>query len=151
MTGRWQAGLSLVVRLGLATLFAYAALSKLADPSAFARDIANYHLLSDALSGWAAVLFPVCELVIALGLLLPSHARGAALLAALMLVGFAFAMGQAKLRGIDLVCGCFGGEARVSWGKVLLDLGLAGLALWLVAIIRPQAGSSQVPSEGSVA
>jgi uncharacterized membrane protein YphA (DoxX/SURF4 family) len=138
-------------RLALAALFAYAALSKLADPAAFARDIANYHLLSDALSGWAAVLFPVCELVIALGLLLPSHARGAALLAALMLVGFAFAMGQARLRGIDLACGCFGGEARVSWGKVLLDLGLAGLALWLVATIGPQAGRSHVPPEGSVA
>jgi hypothetical protein len=34
---------------------------------------------------------------------------------------------------------------------VSLDLGLAGLALWLVAIIRPEAGRAQVPSEGSVA
>jgi uncharacterized membrane protein YphA (DoxX/SURF4 family) len=128
---RWRHAAALVIRIGLAGLFAYAGLIKLTAPGEFARDIANYHVLSDALSGWAAVLLPVCEVVIAGGLLLGSHVRGAALLSAVMLLAFAAAMAQAKLRGIDLECGCFGSEARVSWWKVALDLALAGLALWL--------------------
>lgn len=145
MSVRLRAALALAARLGLAGLFLYAGLSKLAAPAELARDIANYHVVSDALAGWAAVLLPVSELVIAFGLLLPSHACGAALLSAVLLLGFAAAMGQAKLRGIDLACGCFGGEARVSWGKVALDLGLAGLAIWLVARASPP-----IASEGSV-
>jgi putative oxidoreductase len=151
VNARLHAALALGARLALAGLFFYAGMSKLYAPAEFARDIANYHVLSDALSGWAAVLLPVCELVIALGLLLPSHARGAALLSAVLLFGFAAAMGQAKLRGIDLACGCFGGEARVSWTKVSLDIALAALAVWLVTSTRPHGGPSQVPSGGSVA
>jgi hypothetical protein len=56
---------------------------------------------------------------------MPSHVGGAALLSGLMLASFAAAMAQAKLRGIDVECGCFGGASRVSWWKVGLNLALA--------------------------
>jgi putative oxidoreductase len=126
-------------RIGLAGLFAYAGASKLGAGAELARDIANYHLVPESAAGWGALFLPLFELVLAAGLLLPSHARGAALLSALVLFAFAAAMAQAKLRGIDLACGCFGGESQVSWGKVAVDLALAGLALWLVGGSAPRA------------
>ena len=109
-------------RLFLASLFAVAGLSKVGAASDFARDIANYRLVPDTFAAWAALFLPVLELVLAVGLLLPRYVRGAGALGALLLAGFAAAMAQAKLRGIDLACGCFGGDTQVSWGKVALNL-----------------------------
>jgi hypothetical protein len=124
---------SWALRVGLAALLAFAGAGKLLDPAAFAEDIQNYRALPDAWAGALALGLPVLELVIAAGLLLPSHAAGASLLSGLLLLGFAVAMAQAKVRGIDLECGCFGGQSRVSWWKVLLNVGLAGLALTVMA------------------
>jgi len=130
--------LRVLARIGLAGVFAYAGALKLADPNGFATDIANYRMLPEALVGPLAVGLPVLELVTALGLLWPAYTQGAAALCALMLGGFAIAMAQTKLRGIDLDCGCFGAgaDAQVSWTKVALDVALAMLALWLVRPVR---------------
>jgi hypothetical protein len=117
-----------LLRIGLGAVLAYAGVLKLLEPAAFAEDIQNYRLLPDAWAGPLALGLPVLELVIAVGLLLPSHVSGAGLLSGLLFTTFALAMTQAKLRGIDLECGCFGGTSRVSWLTVALDLGLAGLA-----------------------
>lgn len=133
-----------VVRAGLAAMLGYAGAGKLLDPAAFAEDIQNYRALPDAWAGAVALGLPVLELVVAAGLLVPSHASGAALLSGLLLFGFATAMAQAKMRGIDVECGCFGGEARVSWWKVGLNVGLACMALTVAAFelsrARAQAG-----------
>jgi putative oxidoreductase len=125
---------ALLVRLGLSGLFAYAAIGKLGDPGGFAQDVSNYRVVPDALAPLLALGVPVLELVTAIALLLPGYARGGAALSALMLAGFALGMAQAKLRGIDLECGCFGTDsgAKVSWGKVALNGGLAILSLWII-------------------
>jgi len=123
----------LMVRVGLAAMLAYAGASKLLGPATFAEDIQNYRLLPDAWAGPLALGLPVLELVVAAGLILPSHAGGASLLSGLLLLGFAAAMAQAKLRGIDLECGCFGGHSRVSWLKVGLNVGLSALAFAVAA------------------
>jgi hypothetical protein len=54
-------------------------------------------------------------------------------------------MAQARLRGIDLDCGCFGtaGDSPVSWNKVALDVGLAILSLWIAWTCRPRTGSAR--------
>jgi len=128
---RARAALGLAVRVGLAGLLAYAGISKLLDPSGFAEDIQNYRVLPDAWAGLLALGLPALELVVAVGLLSRGHARGGALLSGVLLLTFAAAMAQAKLRGIDLECGCFGGHSRVSWLKVSVNTALAGLALWV--------------------
>jgi uncharacterized membrane protein YphA (DoxX/SURF4 family) len=128
--GRW---LRLLARVGLAAMFLYAGALKLVEPAGLAQDMSNYRLLPDGLVPVLAVGLPVLEVVTGLALLLPSHARGAAALSALMLALFAVAMAQAKLRGIDLACGCFGADAatQVSWSKVALNLALAILSIWI--------------------
>ena len=101
-------------------VFLFASVPKLLDPGGFAADLQNYRVLPDALVGHAALYVPAFELAVALALLFPRYQRGAALLATLLLVVFAGAMAQARVRGIDLSCGCFGAafESKVSWWTV---------------------------------
>jgi putative oxidoreductase len=121
----------------VAIVFAAAAVPKLIDPGSFANDLLNYRILPEALVGWFALFMPALELVIALALLWPRFQRGAALLATALLVSFAVAMAQARIRGIDLSCGCFGAafESKVSWLTVARSLLLAVMSalplLWL--------------------
>lgn len=114
---RGRVALLIGLRVLLAGVFAWAAVPKLLEPGEFAMAIQNYRLVPEGLVGQLAVLVPVFELVIALGLLVPPYQRGAALLSTLMLLVFAGAMAQARWRGIDLSCGCFGAalESKVSW------------------------------------
>jgi putative oxidoreductase len=129
-----------VLRVALAAVFAYAAIPKLLDPGEFAAAIQNYRAVPETLVGHIALFVPAFEIVIALALVVPPYTRGAALLGTLMLVVFGAAMAQARWRGIDLSCGCFGAafEAKVSWLTVARTLGLAALsALLLFAAKQP--------------
>jgi putative oxidoreductase len=125
-----------VLRIALAGVFASAAIPKLLDPGEFAAAIQNYRAVPDSLVGHIALFIPVFELVIAIGLLVSPYTRGAALLATLLLVVFGVAMAQARWRGIDLTCGCFGAvlEAKVSWLTVARTLGLGALSAVLLFV-----------------
>jgi putative oxidoreductase len=127
-----------VLRIGLAAVFVYAAIPKLLDPGEFAAAIQNYRAVPESVVGHIALFVPVFEIVIAIGLLVPPYTRGAALLGTLLLVVFGAAMAQARWRGIDLSCGCFGAafEAKVSWLTVTRTLGLAGLSACLLFAAR---------------
>jgi uncharacterized membrane protein YphA (DoxX/SURF4 family) len=137
-----------LVRVGLALLFAYAGAQKLLDPSGLARDIENYRIVPEPLVGPLALAVPVLELVTAAALLTGPYLRGAAVLATGMLAVFAVAMAQAKLRGIDLECGCFGAasQSQVSWRQVARNLGLAILSAWL---LWPRPLPATAPGQGT--
>ena len=94
MKGR--ARVLLALRVLLAGVFVWAAVPKLRDPGDFAMAIQNYRVVPESVVGHIAIFVPAFELVIALGLLVPSYQRGAALLASAMLLVFAVAMGQAR-------------------------------------------------------
>lgn len=136
--------LRLLARVGLAGLFLYAGALKVLEPGGLAQDMSNYRLLPDALVPLLALGLPVLEVVTGLALLTRSYARGGAALSALMLALFAAAMAQAKLRGIDLACGCFGADAttQVSWSKVALNVGLAILSIWIAWTPRTPAAQT---------
>jgi uncharacterized membrane protein YphA (DoxX/SURF4 family) len=136
-------------RLTLAAIFFYTGGTKVMDPVGFATDIDNYRLLPPALVGVAAVGLPVLELVVGVALLTPRYVAGAAVLSALMLCLFAGGMAQARLRGIDLDCGCFGaaGDSPVSWNKVAIDVGLAILSMWVAWACRPRSEGAQPAPE----
>ena len=125
-----KANASRVLCLLIAIVFTAAAVPKLIDPGAFANDLLNYRILPEALTGYFALFMPPLELAIAIALLWPRYQRGAALLATALLVSFAVAMAQARIRGIDLSCGCFGAafESKVSWLTVTRSLVLAVLS-----------------------
>jgi hypothetical protein len=98
---------SIVIALGGALLFAWAAAHKLRTHEVFAATVADYQLLPPRLIGVVAAVLIAVELAIAASLLWPAtRAPGAAAGAALLVV-YALAIGINLARGRrDIDCGC---------------------------------------------
>lgn len=135
---------ALGARLALAAVYLFAAIPKLSDPAAFARDIDNYHAVPVEWAGVLAVVLPPLELAVAAALVVGVHARGAALVSAGMLVVFAGAMAQAIARDIDIDCGCFGSAMamEVSGWSILRNVVLALLSVPIV--LGPELGPTEL-------
>lgn len=125
-----------LVRVALGATFLAAAATKLPDMAAFAEIVANYRLVPPSLVPAAAAVVIGLELVTGALLVAGRGARAAALVAGGLLALFAAGLASALLRGIDLRCGCFGGQESATWGTVLRDAGL-GAAAALVAARGP--------------
>lgn len=125
----------MALRLGFAALFASAALPKLADPAAFARDLEAYRLLPPLGVYLTALSLPWLELLVAAVLLfLPRFRLGAWAISVVLLAVFVVALGSAASRGLDIHCGCFGGKEPVGTMVVIIRallLALTSLALLL--------------------
>jgi len=63
--------------------------------------------------------------------------RPAAALTAILLLAFNAFLAQALLRGIDLRCGCFGGDEPASWWTVGRDLLMLAAALAVSRAPKP--------------
>jgi hypothetical protein len=130
--------LALLLRGGLGALLLYAGAVKLGDPGAFALEIANYRFFP-SLAPYLAVTLPTVEMAVGLGLLvLPAAWRRASALAALLLFGvFTVAVAQVVARGLNVSCGCFGGNSGpvtpLTLARDLVLLGAAGLLLRISA------------------
>jgi hypothetical protein len=104
-----------ICRYGLAALFLFTAIAKLAIINAFAKNMGE--LLSSSgfdYQRWswpATIVVIVAEIVTAALLILPRTVRVGAICAAVLLVGFAsYALYYVyALHGEPLECGCFGG------------------------------------------
>ena len=110
----------------LATLFAHAGITKLADRTLFAQHLAGYRV-PDAALPTAAWALPLLELLGAALLLSPGRIAGAALAAALLLA-YAAAMGWQRAHGRVIDCGCGGAPLPLSWWLVARNLALVALA-----------------------
>ena len=104
LDNRW---LSIGVRIFLGAVFIYSAWPKLVDPPGFAHALWNYRILPSEVINIAALLLPWLEFVAGLALIAGAFRRGAALLAALMLVLFITAMALNVFRDMPVDCGCF--------------------------------------------
>ncbi len=128
--------LSLLLRLALGGLLITAGVLKLPDPTAFANEITNYRLLPQ-LAPWLAAMLPSVEIALGLALIVaPTKWRRASALATLALMAvFTVAVGQVVARGINVSCGCFGGNSGpVTLVTVARDgalLAMAAAILWL--------------------
>lgn len=143
--GAVRAIVPIVARVIIAVVFAWAAVPKLIDPATFAADLENYRVLPQTLVGPVALFVPSLELIVAAALLWPRYQRGASLIATGMLLMFSGAMAQARMRGIDLSCGCFGAafESKVSWWTVARSAGLALIAVLPLVWARGTPASAQ--------
>ncbi|MGH3432035.1 MAG: MauE/DoxX family redox-associated membrane protein [Thermocrispum sp.] len=131
-----------VVRIGLAAVWLVSGGIKLADTGQTYLAVQAYDLLP---AGWVspvAMVLPLLELSLGVLLLAGAVTRWAAVVSAVVLVGFIAAVGQAWARGLSIDCGCFGGGGTVAEGQtrypqeLALDAGFLLLAAWLV--IRPR-------------
>jgi putative oxidoreductase len=115
-------------------IFVYAGTIKALDPVGFATDIDNYKILPWAIGVRLAFYLPWLEILCGLAVVFRVfYSGGLSILNALVLI-FVGATVAAKMRGLDITCGCFGHVSQ-HWsftGHLLLDLAiLAALALLL--------------------
>src|SRR6266851_1482068 len=83
----------------LALIFAASAVMKLIDINEFQGAVENYRILPEQISGVIAVAVPIAEIVGALGLILPTEHRGAAMLLSMLLIVFTASIAITLLRG----------------------------------------------------
>jgi putative oxidoreductase len=98
----------------LAGIFIYAGALKALDPVQFASDIDNYKILPWPVSVALAFYLPWLEIFCALGLIFRFLYRGALSILSASIVVFTLATIAAKVRGLDITCGCFG-HASQNW------------------------------------
>ena len=141
---RGHAVLALAARLYLGTIFVLACWHKLAEPGAFAIDIATYQILPLALVNPMAIVLPWTELAAGVMLLVGFRARAAALLVAGMMTMFSVAIGVAVAKGLDMSCGCFASQGTaedpISWRTIVRDVGWLVLALYVLLLDRRPLG-----------
>jgi uncharacterized membrane protein YphA (DoxX/SURF4 family) len=124
--------------LRFASAFADLGNLSLANPAEFAHDINNFRILPWTLSVALAFYLPWLEILCGLGLIFRFLYRGALSVLAVLIVVFTLATVAAKLRGLDITCGCFG-HASQHWSlpahlatnlAILAALLVLGLADW---------------------
>ena len=120
------------VAAALGGIFVWAGALKLRDPVAFAGDIGNFHLVAWPLGMRMAFYLPWLEIVCGLALFLGWMRTGALAILTGLTTVFIGATVIARLRGIDVNCGCFGSVSKdLTFGwHLAIDFGiLAGLLL----------------------
>jgi uncharacterized membrane protein YphA (DoxX/SURF4 family) len=136
--------LSIAIRMLLGVIFLYASWSKVFDPSSFAQVLWNYKLFPMSAIAPLSHFVPWLEAVIGLALISGIGRKGAALLAAALLLSFMLAISIDLARGISISCGCFSnGEVPQSYEqgiwlmKVDLLRDLSFLVLAAYALTTP--------------
>jgi putative oxidoreductase len=95
-------------------IFIYAGVIKAVDPLRFAIDIDNYKMLPWAIGVRVAFYLPWLELLCGLALILRFFYRGGLFILTPLTFIFIAASITAKVRGLDITCGCFG-HASKNW------------------------------------
>ncbi len=124
-----------LVALIVGGIFIYAGVIKAMDPVAFANDIDNYKILPWPLAVRLAFYLPWLEMLCGLALVLRSFYLGGLFIFTGLTFIFIAASVIAKVRGLDITCGCFG-HASKNWNfttHLALDLAIliAVIALWI--------------------
>jgi putative oxidoreductase len=120
----------------VAGIFVYAGVIKALDPVQFANDIDNYKLLPWSVSVALAFYLPWLEIFCGFALIVRLLYRGALSLLTLLILVFTLATIAAKVRGLDITCGCFG-HASQHWSfPAHLATNVALLAALLALLFR---------------
>lgn len=131
-----------LVALIVAGIFIYAGALKALDPVQFAHDIDHYKILPWSASVGLSFYLPWLEILCGVGLIFRFLYRGALSILTALIVVFTLATIAAKVRGLDITCGCFG-HASQHWSlpaHLATNLGIlaALLALFFLGTARPK-------------
>jgi putative oxidoreductase len=123
-----------IVDLIIGGVFIYAGVIKALDPIGFANDIDNYKILPWPIGVRLAFYLPWLEILCGLALIARRLYLGGLSILSVLISVFIVATAAAKVRGLDITCGCFG-HASKNWSfstHLALDLVLLGALLFLV-------------------
>jgi uncharacterized membrane protein YphA (DoxX/SURF4 family) len=120
-------------RFGLATIFFFSGLAKLANLEQFEGAVREYRIVPHSLSGIAAIAIPLTETVLGICLFLGILLRPAAIAVAALLVAFSAAISLNLAQGRRHACGCFGtlSQSEISVYAVFRNVIFIGLAVAL--------------------
>lgn len=145
-----------LLRIIIGVVLIVAGSQKIGDFQVFAKDISNYRLLPESLTGLVASTVPWFELLVGGLLVVGWQTQTAAFSAVFLFLGFEIFVLSALARGLDVECGCFTGASRVSWLHAGSDLILLGIAVLLffrgpgrLAVDRRRSVSEHPWTEGS--
>jgi putative oxidoreductase len=114
--------------LGFGALFLWSGVAKVKDPVSFAEAIRNFRLVGDPIAPALAHFIPWLEIFAGAAVMCDRTRQGASALLTLLLLGLTGAVVSAWIRGLDIACGCFGGEESIDYPvKVAQNF---GLILW---------------------
>src|SRR6266513_719493 len=131
-----------IVDLIVGGIFIYAGTIKVLDPVRFGLDIDNYKTLPWFISVRLAFYLPWLEIFCGLALIFRFLYRGGLSILTALIAGFIGATIAAKMRGLDITCGCFG-HASQRWSfaqHMATDLLL--LAAAIAALVKERLGLS---------
>ncbi len=139
MTSRSELAFRVGCRALPAALLLWAGLTK-----AFARQdsilaVGAYDVLPDGGVRLVAAVLPWVEISVGFLLVLGLFVRFAGVATAALAVMFIAALSQAKARGLDISCGCFGGGGAgdgVSWWDIVRDVPIVLSGVYLA--VRPR-------------
>jgi uncharacterized membrane protein YphA (DoxX/SURF4 family) len=138
-SARVRASLHLLCRIVPAALLLWAGLAKAFDRQDATLSVDAYDVLPDAAVRVVATILPWVEIAIAALLILGLFTRFAGVGTALLAGVFIAGLGQAKARGLQIDCGCFGGGGAgdgVSWFDIVRDVPIALAGVYLA--VRPR-------------
>ena len=136
-----------IVDFILGGVFIYAGAIKALDPTRFAGDIDNYKVLPWTIAVGLAFYLPWLEIFCGLALVIRRfYLGGLSILTALTSI-FIVATVAAKVRGLDITCGCFGHTSK-NWSfSAHLALDLAILAALFALCFKIVSGNGlRMPS-----
>ncbi|TBT93168.1 DoxX family membrane protein [Propioniciclava tarda] len=140
----WRDWVGLAARLVLGVVLLLAGGLKLGNLEESVYAVRSYRLLPYEVTAPLGYGLPILEVAVGLLLIVGLFTRVAALVGALLMIGFIVAIASVWYRGISIDCGCFGGGGEVDAAKalasypweILRDVGLLACASWL--LIRPR-------------
>ena len=91
-------------------VFIYASYSKILDPVSFSNNIHNYGVTPIYIENILALVIPLVELIIGLGLITGIKYRASLDISIYLMFLFILLISQAYLRGKSIDCGCFMSE-----------------------------------------
>jgi len=132
------------VEIIIGGVFIYAGAIKALDPIRFANDIDNYKILPWTISVALAFFLPWLEIFCGLASILHRFYLGGLTILTALIAVFLGAAIAAKIRGLDITCGCFG-HASQHWNfsaHLALDFVLLIFLLLLLGRARGQGGAN---------
>lgn len=118
--------------LAFGALFLWSGIAKIKDPISFAESIRNYRIVGDPIAPALAHFLPWLEVFASFAVMWERMRRGAAMLLTGMLVVFTLGILSAWMRGLDITCGCFGGEETINYPvKLAQNFGLIAAGIWI--------------------
>jgi len=125
---------SLLLSVIIGALFIYAGVVKALDPARFAQDVSNFRLLPWTVGTIVALYLPWLEILCGAALIFRKLHTGALLILTGLAFAFLVALSSAKIRGLDISCGCFGhANSHSLTVSILIDVGILAALIFILS------------------